>query len=32
MSTIGVVSDIEDFEGLSTTVEVDSQDTDNQKG
>ena len=32
MSTIGMVSDIEDFEGLSTTVEVDSQNTDNQKG
>lgn len=31
MSTIGMVSDIEDFEGLSTTVEEDSQDTDNQK-
>ena len=31
MSTIGMVSDIEDFEGLSTTVEVDTQDTDNQK-
>ena len=28
VSTIGMVSDIQDFEGLSTTIEVDTQDTD----
>ena len=31
VSTMGMVSDIQDFECLSTTVEVDTQDTDNQK-
>ena len=32
VSTIGMVSDIQDFESLSTTVEVDTQDTDKQEG
>ena len=32
MSTIGVVSDVEDCECLGTTVELNTQNTDNQKG
>ena len=31
VGTIGMVSDIQDFEGLSTTVEVDTQDTDDEE-